>query len=592
MMNKLSKIAVFALSAALVFGAMIPTVAAALPTDTPAKENNAATVVPLKGASETGAKGADLNESAYDLYGENGTFMTVSDGTLLSSPSGEQKAMVKGFSSNVFDVKFTVGPTEENGEINGGLYVLAKDPDHPCDRIDALDVNIDKAEGKDYYQAFIYRFNGTYVGADAKAVKLRYNGGDIAVRVISDGEFIHVYLENSSVPSISKRISATNATGSMLGFRALNVSNRFTDIEISDEPEIPEAPTVKVLMIGNSYAQDTMTHTHELARAEGINLVCGVLYYGGCKISQHAEFVKNRSKVYTYFKNGTTDRTNTDFFDVLYDEDWDYITFQTGGGLGGIEESWYPYLHELVALVERLLPRVEIGLFMSWGAPYYREGKGDYKLAMYNDSSDEMYAATVNCFKNLQKNNGIKFLVPAAETMYRAHGTIVCDNTTLATSIHRDDTAHANEKGRYLLALTMFRAITGRRATGCKYDPVGRTYGNDPGPSEGERRVLQGVCDNVFDNCGYTSLDLFKIEVVPPTLEGIRVEGAKIEYREGQPFNYKTAKVYAVYSDGSEEIVEYFRIDKMRALTVEDTEITVCYLDKSVTIPITVTEKD
>lgn len=581
-MKAIKKAVVFTLCAAILLGAKLPSVinATAEPND------QAPAILSEANGGGTMQQQYAITEENLSLYGSSGTKMTIVDGTIKTTPEGEQKAIINDFSSRLFDVSYSIEPAATNGAINGGLYIYASNPGDPTDHIDALSVNIDRAVGEDNYQLFIYSFNGdSYLGAEAHTIKLRYHGGKVAVRVISDEEFINVYLDGSNIPSITKRISVTPAKGYGLGFRSLNARMTISDVNISLSHEKPECKTVKLLMIGNSYAHDTMIYTHELARAEGINLVCGVLFYGGCTMEQHANFVANRSKVYTYYKNGMADRSKTDFFDVLYDEDWDYLTFQTGHGYGGKEEMWYPYIHDLIALVEKLCPTIEIGLFMSWVAPYYREGAGDYKLAMYNDSTDQMYAATVKCFKDLQLHNGTKFIVPAAVAMHTAHGTSVCDNTSLATSIHRDTTAHANEKGRYLLALTMYRTVTGRRAEGCTFDPVGSTYSSVAGPTYEERLVLQGICDNAFDAYGYETLNLFP---EPEELVALRVENAKTTYRVGQAFDYTGMKVYAVYNDGRKVPVKYYQIDKMRKLTASDTEIVISYLGQRAVLPIIV----
>lgn len=46
--------------------------------------------------------------------------------------------------------------------------------------------------------------------------------------------------------------------------------------------------TLKVLAIGNSFSEDAVEeHLSDLARAEGLTVVIGNMYIGGCSIERH-----------------------------------------------------------------------------------------------------------------------------------------------------------------------------------------------------------------------------------------------------------------------------------------------------------------
>lgn len=528
----------------------------------------------------------ELSSENLATYSSSASVMSFANGALSSTDDAEQKTMITNLSTRVLDVSFTLKPSVENGRLNGGLYFFASNVGNAQDEIDALNVNVDKNPDDDHYKVYIYNFsNGAYSGFVSNTVALKYDGA-VEVRVIIDAEEINVYLEGSDIPSITKKVKSTTHAGSEVGFRSQFASQIFEDLKVSLTPAKPENKTVKVLMIGNSYAQDTMTYAHEIAKAEGINMVCGVLYYGGCTVKQHTQFIAEKKSVYTYFKNGGTDREKVDFFSVLEDEDWDIITIQTGQGQQGLKDTFYPYLPQLITLVETLKPSAEVGLFQSWAVPKCYEGTNNSRLSAYEDNSEKMYQAIISTFADLKAENGVSFVIPSAEVLHRIDGSAICDNADAATSFFRDSTAHVNEKGRYMLGLTIFQSVTGIKASGNAFEPIGYTYGGDRAPLYNDRVIIQSFVDEVFADPAYKTVNFFGNEELVPVK--LVVENAQTEYKAGQYFNYATANVYVVYNDGSREQVTYFYIDIMRKLTVEDSQIVISYQNVSTTLEITV----
>ena len=540
----------------------------------------------ITNAQQNNTEGAQVEQSQldFDLYTSGNASFIYEEGNLISNVNGEQKAILKDFTSRTLDVSFTISPTSNDGIINGGIYLFASQVTPVQDGIDAINVQVERQLNSNYYKVFIFEFtNGTFTRAISNTIPLAYENNQVKVRVTVNEDNINVYLDGSDIPSITKKITSNAHNGMQFGFRSQVASQIFSDISISNEVNSPENKTVKVLMVGNSYAQDTMTYAHEIAKADGINMVCGVLYYGGCTIKQHVEFIKGNEAVYTYFKNGGTDRTQATFFDVLYDEDWDYVTIQTGKGEQGLKETFYPYLPWLIALVENRLPSVEIGLFESWAVPKCYEGTGNSRLSHYNDNSQQMYESIISTFKDLKQENGVNFVVPSAEAFYRMDQTDICDNSVFETSFFRDNTAHANEKGRYMLGLTMYKAITGRTVEGNGFVPMGSTYGADAGVTAEDIKVIQQVVEGLFED--YNSTNAIPTVV---TLDSIEVVNAKTQYKAGNYFDYNSIDVYAIYSDGSKIKVDCWVGNLFHRLTSEDSQVVITYQDKSAIIDISV----
>ena len=89
--------------------------------------------------------------------------------------------------------------------------------------------------------------------------------------------------------------------------------------------------TVKVLAIGNSFSEDAVEeHLSSLAQAEGLTVVIGNMYIGGCSLERHVNNLRGNLPEYRYRKfdpKGNMKEINGYTLDkVLAEEDWDYIS--------------------------------------------------------------------------------------------------------------------------------------------------------------------------------------------------------------------------------------------------------------------------
>ena len=114
------------------------------------------------------------------------------------------------------------------------------------------------------------------------------------------------------------------------------------------EPEA-EAKVLKILTLGSSSSVDSNHMINLVAAAEGVEqtLLIGTLYYSGCKLSQHVEFIKGKSNVYDLYISSTDTPNNpptimkeVTMADALHYEYWDIIFLQPGGFEGMQEENY------------------------------------------------------------------------------------------------------------------------------------------------------------------------------------------------------------------------------------------------------------
>jgi len=103
----------------------------------------------------------------------------------------------------------------------------------------------------------------------------------------------------------------------------------------TETPE--EAKALKIMILGSSRSIDTFQVLYDVFKDQmpDQKLVLGIMYYSGCSMSMHANFIKENAFVYRYYRNDSgrwdiTDNANMDM--GLKDQKWDVVFIQAGNG--------------------------------------------------------------------------------------------------------------------------------------------------------------------------------------------------------------------------------------------------------------------
>lgn len=108
-----------------------------------------------------------------------------------------------------------------------------------------------------------------------------------------------------------------------------------TEPVVTESPE--EADVLKIMILGSSRSIDTFQVLYDVFKDQmpDQKLVLGIMYYSGCSMSMHANFIKENAFVYRYYRNDSgrwdiTDNANMDM--GLKDQKWDVVFIQAGNG--------------------------------------------------------------------------------------------------------------------------------------------------------------------------------------------------------------------------------------------------------------------
>lgn len=211
---------------------------------------------------------------------------------------------------------------------------------------------------------------------------------------------------------------------------------------------------MKVLSIGNSFSFDAHRYLQRLAKKDGVALKTVNLHIGGCTLRTHYLNMLKGEPNYAFCFNGEETGIKVSISEALASDDWDIVTLQQASHDSMKYETYTPYIEELAEYIRKYCPHAKLFIHETWG---YEDGSERLKNVGY-ESEKEMYDSIKKCYRK-------------AATAIKADGFIPCGKAMLlapqfGARIVRRDTFHASlGAGRYLLALTWYKALTGRDIT-------------------------------------------------------------------------------------------------------------------------------
>ena len=105
---------------------------------------------------------------------------------------------------------------------------------------------------------------------------------------------------------------------------------------------------MKILAIGNSFSEDAMYYLKNIADADGVEVKAVNLYIGGCNLERHWKNIRTDAREYQYQLNGHPQDRMVSVKEALDEEEWDYIVTQQASHDSGWQDTYEPFLHQII----------------------------------------------------------------------------------------------------------------------------------------------------------------------------------------------------------------------------------------------------
>ena len=276
---------------------------------------------------------------------------------------------------------------------------------------------------------------------------------------------------SSGNPSVSSGVSSAVSSDAS-GASSVSVSSVIEETHRWDDDGV-----LKILEVGNSFGEDTFGYATKILSDLGVeHYVIGKLYYGGCTLDQHYDFMnkdtlESGSYEFRYIdetSDGWTLQKSTSLMYGLQFDEWDFISLQQSSGSSGKADS-YGHLDDIIEFIEQnnAYAHSEFVWNMTWTYP---QDGGAGELAYYENSPEVMYAAIVDTVQSVIMPNEkfAKVLVP---------GTAIqnASMSYIKNKLHRDDRHLSYIHGRFIAGLTYFCDLIDRDVDLVSYTPINMT---------------------------------------------------------------------------------------------------------------------
>lgn len=234
--------------------------------------------------------------------------------------------------------------------------------------------------------------------------------------------------------------------------------------------------SIRILAVGNSFSDDAFQWLHDLAEADGIDLTAVNLYIGGCNLETHWNNLCSGEKAYLYRKNGQSTDRYVSIQDALEEGSWDYIMTQQASHDSGLEETYFPYLENIMSFLRQQCPEATLLLHETWA---YELDSDHSAFLRYNCNQKEMFSRLRSCYHEAACRLNLP-LIPSGEVIQKVRGMKPFRYELGERSLCRDGYHMDLVYGRYLVAGVIYVFLTGRNL--CENPFV---------PPEGDPEVLK-----------------------------------------------------------------------------------------------------
>jgi hypothetical protein len=198
-----------------------------------------------------------------------------------------------------------------------------------------------------------------------------------------------------------------------------------------------------------------------LAKADGRDLYTVNLFIGGCSLKTHYENLCSDAAAYMLEENGTRTDEMISIRAALLREKWDVVTLQQASHHSAHFETYAPYLPSLAACVRELCPQAKLYIHQTWG---YEQDSERLRNQGYGSMAG-MFCDVEKSYARAAEQIAADGVIPSGRALLTAYQNGI-------GRVHRDGFHAGLGAGRYILALTWYKTLTGADITNNAFDEL------------------------------------------------------------------------------------------------------------------------
>lgn len=244
---------------------------------------------------------------------------------------------------------------------------------------------------------------------------------------------------------------------------------------------------IRILCIGNSFSWDAVEQELvPLCDAKGVQVEVHNLYYGGCSLQQHVQFLMRDTAAYSHrVCTNNAPRVVKDTISLrqaLKDGKYDFISFQQASHDSGIRGSYEPWLSHLIDTVRAYQPEAQLCWLQTWA---YSRDAGHPAYPRYHSNQQEMWDSIQSCTRYVLEKKHL-MLMPCGDAIQRAR------KTRLGDTMCRDGYHLNYTYGRYTASCVWYAVVTGKDVRHNRY--------RNPNMTCAQQRIAQRVVHQAVRN--------------------------------------------------------------------------------------------
>jgi hypothetical protein len=266
-----------------------------------------------------------------------------------------------------------------------------------------------------------------------------------------------------------------------------------------------ERESLKLLTIGNSFADNPLEYLPAMAKAGGKSLIVGRANIGGCPLERHARHLRQAEAgepeglAYDTTDPRTKEKRKMSLPELLSAQPWEIVTIQQWSQLSFKPETFQPFADEIIAAVRKYAPTAEIVVQETWA---YREDHDFFKKGD-GFTPAKMYEGLRNTYRAFADGKGFR-IIPTGDALNLARqtprwtyvtdpkfdfknppaGQLPDQHTSLNAGWSwtkdkdgqpalRNDAIHQNTAGKYLATAVWYQTLFNADAVPAAYLPKG-----------------------------------------------------------------------------------------------------------------------